>query len=48
MTGTAMKKLLVITVLALGLAAPLSAAPIAGTLNLVGNVTVSATIDRLV
>lgn len=46
MTGAAMKatkKLLTITFLSMGIAAPLSAAPIAGTLNLAGQVTVNAT-----
>jgi hypothetical protein len=43
MTGTAMKKLLVVTFVALGFAVPASAAPIVGTLNLAGQVTVTAT-----
>ena len=43
MTGAVMKKLLAITFLSMGIAAPLSAAPIVGTLNLTGNVTVTAT-----
>jgi hypothetical protein len=38
-----MKRLLAITFVSMGIAAPLSAAPIVGTLNLAGQVTVSAT-----
>jgi hypothetical protein len=38
-----MKRLLAITFVTMGIAAPLSAAPIVGTLNLAGQVTVSAT-----